>query len=317
MSPESRKLRVGVAIAVHNSWGVLKPCLEHLEQSDTEAELHLVVCDDGSTDNTRAQLAAHYPSVQVVGGDGSLWWTGGTNRAVELCLAAGCTHVLLLNPDVFVSPTTLSELLACSSAHNDAVCAAVVVDRDDPSRLVWAGSRWGCLAPGLPIWTNRYLHRPGAGLGTLPSTPFKTHEVHGRAVLFPAKVMQRFGLHDDLTLPHYGGDTEYSLHLDAHGVEMLINPAAVVSLETRTTGLGATDTEQDWSLQAASQRYWKHLWDRKSGAQAPTWWTIARRHVPWYGQLPTFSFIMGLNTLRFWQREARLARGVKEATKHS
>ena len=84
--PSAGAPRVGVAIAVHNSWGVLVECLERLEQSETRAELFIVVCDDGSTDGTREGLSERFPAVKVVRGDGSLWWTGGTNRAVELCL---------------------------------------------------------------------------------------------------------------------------------------------------------------------------------------------------------------------------------------
>ena len=76
------KPTVGVAIAVHNGWGVLEPCLTHLLASDFDGDLDIVVFDDGSTDNTREHLRDRFPDVQVVIGDGQFWWTGGTNRAV-------------------------------------------------------------------------------------------------------------------------------------------------------------------------------------------------------------------------------------------
>jgi hypothetical protein len=38
------------------------------------------------------------------------------------------------------------------------------------------------------------------------------------------------------------------------------------------------------------------------------WWTISKRHVPWYGALPTFGFIITLGAFRFWQRELKQAR---------
>ena len=302
--------RIGVAIAVHNSWGVLVECLERLAASQTDAELFIVVCDDGSNDGTREGLAKRFPDVHVIGGDGSLWWTGGTNRAVELCLAEGCDFVLLLNPDAFVEPDTIARLLACSNAEGGAVTAALVVDRDAPDRVIWAGSHWGRIVTPLPVWTSRYIHPRGALVSDLPTTPYATSEVHGRAVLFPAEVMRRFGLHDDLGMPHLGGDTEYSLHLGGRGVRMFIVPAARVSLETRTSsiGMGAKDGE-GWSFQDARRRFRAHLWDRKSGEQVPVWWTISKRHVPWYGALPTFGFIIALGSFRFWQRELKQARG--------
>jgi glycosyltransferase involved in cell wall biosynthesis len=272
--------RIGVAIAVHNSWDVLADCLKALNASVTEAELSVVVCDDGSTDGTREELAAQFPSVRVVTGDGSLWWTGGTNRAVELCLVDGCDYVLLLNPDAFVAPGAIQRLLECSTERDDAVCAGLVVDRDAPEHIVWAGSRWGRVVTPLPVWTSRYIYRRGTEVASIPLAPYETSEVHGRGVLFPAAVMRRSGLPDD-----------------------------VGTLETRTSSMGMTGSAgAGWSFRDARSRFQRHLWDRKSGEQMSVWWTISRRHVPWYGALPTFGFIIGLGSFRFWQRELRQAR---------
>ena len=91
--------RIGVAIAVH-SWQVLAECLEKLEASETEAELFITRRDDGSTDGTRAALECA-SQVEVVSGDGSLWWTGGPTALLG-SPSAGCDLVLLLNPDAFV-----------------------------------------------------------------------------------------------------------------------------------------------------------------------------------------------------------------------
>ncbi len=300
---------IGVAIAVHNSWDVLKVCLEHLFASEVKATLYPVVFDDGSTDGTQERIAEHFPTVRVIRGDGGFWWTGGTNRAVERCLVKGCDHVLLLNPDAFVEPDTIARLLEVSDAHAGAVCAALVVDRDAPDQVIWAGSLWGQLGLGVPVWTSRYIHRRGTDVQHISSQPYETSEVHGRAVLFPTHVMRRCGLHDDLEMPHHGGDTEYSLHLGDCGVKMLVVPEALVTLETRTTGLGAMGpTGATWTFSDARQRYWRQLWDRKSGEQVPAWWTVCKRYVPWYGRLPTFGFAIGLGSFRFWQREMRRAK---------
>ena len=70
--------------------------------------------------------------------------------------------------------------------------------------------------------------------------------------------------------------------------------------------MGPTGTA--WTFGDARRRYWQQLWDRKSGDQVATWWTVCKRHVPWYGRLPTFGFVIGLGSFRFWQREVRRAR---------
>ena len=255
------------------------------------------MCDDGSDDGTGAMLREEYPEVRVVRGDGEQWWTGGTNRAVELCLVDGCDFVMLLNPDVFVQPGTITELLSVAQAHPGSVTAALVLDRADEACILWAGSRWGRLAPGVPIWASRYIYKRGSASAAVPVAPYRTDEVHGRAVLIPADVLRRHGLHDELHLPHYGADTEFSLRLHGAGVEMRIVPSAPVTLDAGHTGIGG-GTGSAWA------EYRRYLTDQKRGQALHTWGTIVGRHVPWYGRAPTFSFIIGLNTYRFWRRVA-------------
>ena len=140
--------------------------------------------------------------------------------------------------------------------------------------------------------------------------------MHGRCVLFPSAVLKRFGLHDDLTLPHYSADTDYSRHIAEGGVSMLVVPAARVSLDTTTTGLGAAPKHRERSpLAGATKRYWRQLTDRKSGELLHTTWTLSRRYVPWYGVLPTMAFGLGVTTVRFWQREARRAKAAADEGK--
>ncbi len=294
--PDTPTPLVGVAIAVHNSKDHLRACIDCLRAS-THPRLHIVVCDDGSDDGTGQLLRDEYPEVRVVRGDGEQWWTGGTNRAVELCLVDGCDYVLLLNPDVFVTPQTIAELVAVAEAHPGSIAAALVLDRSDTGRVLWAGSRWGRVAPGVPVWTSRYLYKRGSAASSVPGRPYPTDEVHGRAVLIPASVLRHHGLHDDLHLPHYGADTEFSLRVHGAGVEMRIVPSASVTLDGGHTGIGG-GTGKAWS------EYWRYLTDQKRGQALYTWQQIVTRHVPWYGQLPTWSFVIGLNSYRYWRRVA-------------
>ena len=289
---------VGVAIAVHDSRETLRACLDRVFASD-HARLRVAVCDDGSSDGTAELLTRDYPQVHVVRGDGNLWWTGGTNRAIELCLRdPECAHVLLLNPDVSIEPDTISTLVAAQHDVPGTVAAALVVDARDPDRVVWAGSRWGRLGPAVPVWTSRYIHRRGAPLDQVPRTPYVTSEAHGRAVLVPREVFRDHGLFDERCLPHYGADTDFSLRLDRAGVTLRIVPAARVGLDTSHTGIGG-------GSDPALKGWWRLLTDQKRGDALRVWWHLVGRHVPWYGRAPTYAFVIGLNSFRYWQRQLR------------
>src|SRR5690554_6554021 len=156
-------VRVGVAIATHNSGAVIGDCLAGL----AGAGFVVVLCDDASSDDTVAIAREVIPEIDVVCGDGTLWWAGGTRRAVERCLELGCEYVVLLNPDVVLSGSSVWRLVQIAQAFPGAIVAPVVVDRDNPEVVAWAGSRFARLR-FLPVFTSRYVYRRGCHVSTLP-----------------------------------------------------------------------------------------------------------------------------------------------------
>ena len=287
---------IGVAIAAHNARDLTRDCLEHLLASDYPA-LRIVVVDDGSTDGTWEMLRDEYPGVKAIRGDGNLWWSGATNLAVTACLEAGCDYILLLNPDVAVEPDTVTSLLRLSQEHGDAIVAAAVLRRDDPGAVHWAGIRWGRVKPFLPIHTGRYIIRPGTPADALPEQPFETAEVHGRGVLVPARVFAAVGLYDEKRLPQYGADVDFSFRAARAGFRLLAAPQIRVTVHAENTG-----NRRPGSFGEAVRGYWRFLVCRKNGEALRVWWVMLRRHVPWYAVLPSYLFIMALNTFRYWQR---------------
>ena len=59
---------------VHNNVERTLDCLECLTRQ-TYKRLRILIIDDGSTDGTAAEVRARYPDVEVLSGNGSLWWT--------------------------------------------------------------------------------------------------------------------------------------------------------------------------------------------------------------------------------------------------
>ena len=66
----------------------------------------VIVCDDGSSDNTSFNIRINFPDVQVLRGNGHLWWSGGTNMAIRRALEELQTEVLI--PEALFEPARRS-----------------------------------------------------------------------------------------------------------------------------------------------------------------------------------------------------------------
>src|SRR5947209_5631095 len=94
-----------------------------------------VVCDDGSTDNTYHNVRLNFPDVDVLRGDGNLWWSGGTNVAIRHALAKGADYILTINDDVHMEPDFLTEMVKVARQNPKYIVGCRLHRQDKPERL--------------------------------------------------------------------------------------------------------------------------------------------------------------------------------------
>jgi len=287
---------VGIVIATYNKKLELRECLDNIFKSNWNS-YQICVVDDGSTDGTWGMLSNEYPDISRIHGDGNLWWAGATNKGIEFCLGNGCEYILLLNPDTLLSPDTISYLLKNSMLHGNVINASIVVFQDNFNIIWWAGSKWGPLKPWLPIWCNRYLYKSGVRLDKLPEKSYRTDEAHGRGVLIPREIFKAIGLYDEIKFPQYGADIDFSFRAKRAGFSIFVVPKAKVKLFTDSTGMKTPK-----AFYKAVRGYGKYLINRKNGEALRVWWNLLIRYAPFYAVLPSYVFIIALNTFRYWQR---------------
>ncbi len=101
-------------------------------------DYHVLVVDNGSTDDSVSLIRAAFPAVEILETGANLGYAGGNNAGIRHALAAGADLVCILNNDVTVEPgflTPLVETLAiCPSAS---VVTPLVAERVHGGR-VWA-----------------------------------------------------------------------------------------------------------------------------------------------------------------------------------
>ncbi|MDP6803492.1 MAG: glycosyltransferase [Gemmatimonadota bacterium] len=100
---------VSVVIVSYNSKTDLNPCLRALEDPGNGSVREVIVVDNASDDGTPDMVESHFPGVRLIRHAENLGYSRGVNRAIR---EAGGEFVLVLNPDVRVTPGSVDALAA-------------------------------------------------------------------------------------------------------------------------------------------------------------------------------------------------------------
>ena len=128
--------RVSVVIPTWNGAAVLRACLATLA-AQTFTDVETIVVDNGSSDGTRAMLAAEFPAVRCVPLDTNRGFAAATNVGLR---AARGDILVCLNNDVECEPGFLAALLAPLDARPDlGFVAAKMLNAHHPDLIDSAG----------------------------------------------------------------------------------------------------------------------------------------------------------------------------------
>lgn len=291
MTEKIERSKIGIAIAVFNAADIITECLRPLY----DRGFYIVVFDDGSTDATARILAENYPKVVRLTGPRELWWAGSTRSAVYRCLNAGCDYVVMLNPDVKLTAEGIDEMCVFAEQHPETIVVPLVVDDRDPDIIAWAGASFGRVFPALPLYSARYLARRGMPVSAVGDTPYHSDEAHGRGVVITRRIVEKIGMFDSETFPHYGADNDYSLRARKAGIEIIIMPQIKARLATENTGM--IDVSE-LNFRRRLSRVHAFLTDRKSGEALRVWWHIYHRHLPPSAALPSYAAFIVRNVYK-------------------
>jgi GT2 family glycosyltransferase len=262
-------------------------CLDALFRNrnvrDGTVTLRVVVVDDGSKDGTSSAIATVYPNVQVVAGDGQLYWCRGMHRAMEVALLAPCTHLLWLNDDTLLYEDALVRLLAC-----EAYLSAI---SDQPFLIVGSteDARTGVLTYGGQIRTAGFNRMRFQLVEPDGIEPLRCDTMTGNIVLIPWASFQKVGNIDPI-FEHAMGDTDYALRAGHLGVQVWAAPG----IHGTCSDNPLVNTFMDANLPLRDR--FQMILSRK-GLPWRSWLVFTRRHTgilwPIYFIWPYFSLLIG------------------------
>jgi GT2 family glycosyltransferase len=220
-----------VVIPVHNGLQFTRRCLAALrDRSDDSFDIVLV--DDGSTDGTAAVIQELHPEVDVVRGNGDLWWSGGVNVGCRHAIERGADVLVLYNNDnVDCSPNVISRVARLCRTTGDCVSAVAVVEAPD-------GSRETLQAGGDLDWHDRGGRLRENGRPFEPMDRVDECEwLPGMCLALTAQTYLDLEGVDERRFPQYRGDIDLTLRARALGRRCLVVRDAWVVNDREQSGM--------------------------------------------------------------------------------
>ena len=193
-----------VCIVVNwNGWRDTIECLDALKKC-TYPSLSLIVVDNGSTDDSVAQIRAAFPGVLLFQTGRNLGFAGGNNIGIRRGLA-DADYVWLLNNDTKPAPDALSALVAKANTDEQiGAVASICYYADSPNNVqVWGGAR-------VNLWFG-YCRN-----ATEPQKDEWFDALYGASMLIRRAPLEDVGLLDQGFF-FYCEETEFCLRLRKNG----------------------------------------------------------------------------------------------------
>lgn len=244
----------------------LKALVDQARLMTERCLLRFVVTDDGSTDGTPDMLAADFPQITVLHGDGNLYWAGGMRAAFGHALAEGHDFYLWINDDVELYPDCLQVLLDTHARQLAATGQSGLVVgsmRNPQGQFTYGG-----MVRKATLWGPQYSKVPPE------HQPRACDTMNGNCVLISRAAVAVLG-NMDTAYRHGIGDMDYGLRATQAGLPVWVMPgyAGLCTHDHRIEG-----SYLDRSLPLALR--WQKITGPK-GLAPHAWWTYCRRHTGW------------------------------------
>ena len=214
-------IRVEVVAPVHNRREITLQCLKSLSRIDSAGlDVHIIIVDDGSTDGTGDAIRRGYPGVEVIDGDGNLWFTEATNVGIRAALKHDPKYILAINDDSVFDARFIRCMVETAEKNERSAVGPLLLLWDTPHRLFQVAPVWN-------TWMGGWRHWYHQTVWTIPERPWKVGVIVGNCVLVPAEAIRESGLMDAKHYPNFG-DAEFTPRLRRNGWKLLIDPRARV-----------------------------------------------------------------------------------------
>lgn len=192
-------MRIAALLTCFNRKEKTKRCLSSLFSILPNCDVYLV--DDGSTDKTVDMVHSLFPKVNVINGNGNLFWSRGMYTAWKEAVKGKYDYYLWLNDDIELYPYFFEELLECNRQKGGDCIITGLIEDFEKTTILYGGSD-----------ENKTLIQANG-------SPQKVTHMNGNVVLVPESVVDKIGIMDP-KLHHDLGDVDYGLTAIENGINV-------------------------------------------------------------------------------------------------
>lgn len=192
-------MRIAALLTCFNRKEKTKRCLSSLFSILPNCDVYLV--DDGSTDKTVDMVHSLFPKVNVINGNGNLFWSRGMYTAWKEAVKGKYDYYLWLNDDIELYPYFFEELLECNRQKGGDCIITGLIEDFEKTTILYGGSD-----------EDKTLIQANG-------SPQKVAHMNGNVVLVPESVVDKIGIMDP-KLHHDLGDVDYGLTAIENGINV-------------------------------------------------------------------------------------------------
>lgn len=218
------KKTIAVIMTVHNRRDTTVECIKRFYNCSgiENFVIDFFLMDDGSTDGTSESVAATFPQVIILQGDGTLFWNRGMYYCWKEALKKHHDYYLWLNDDTMLFNNAIEVLFSDYGKVGDlSIVSGCCCDTESQQKVTYGG-----------YYAGRLLSASGF--------PQNIEYMNGNVVLVPNMVYKKVGLLD-YYYRHSLGDFDYGLRARKAGVNVVLTSSFVATCDRHDSELKYTD----------------------------------------------------------------------------
>lgn len=243
---------ITVLIVSYNTREILSNCLEALFLNTTDMAMEVFVVDNDSHDQSAAMVSERFPEVHLIANRQNLGFAAANNQAFT---RASGEYIILLNPDAYVGPSSISNAVRFMESHPDCgLCGGKIISpegRLEPSARRFPSPLSKLLTLSGLSWrfsTSPILNRHEFG-GFAHDRPLEVDWVPGTFTIVRKTMLDAIGPFDERFYIYYE-ETDLCLRAKKAGWKVFFIPDA----EVMHIGGASSKTRKDKTFDKAGSQ---------------------------------------------------------------